>query len=38
MVNITNQGRVTLDLFQGELNYNKTIVTNNVRCNSSDTV
>lgn len=38
MVNITDQGRVTLDLFQGQLNYDKTTVTINVHCNSSDTV
>lgn len=27
MLNITDEGRVTLGLFQGQFNYNKTTVT-----------
>lgn len=38
MVNVTDQGRVTLDLFQGQLSYNKTTLRINVCCKSSDTV
>jgi len=38
MTDITDQGRVTLDFFQGQLNCNKTTVITNVHCNSSDTI